>query len=122
MNVKCEKLDNAIKEFLNNMKNSKNILFDKDYVKVKKEIFDSMNIVIKETNNFMKVLEKVKHIFVEVDSYVKSYNFIQNENEGLKMVEKIKDTSKNLEKENNKLERFVHALLNNLKRIFKKYY
>ena len=84
MNIKHDKLDNAISEFNSNMKDSKNVLFDKDYVKVKKETFDSMNNVIKETSNLMKVQEKVEHIFKEVDSHVKSYNSIQKENTGLK--------------------------------------
>ena len=51
MNVKHDRLDNAIEEFNNSMKDSKNVLFDKDYVKVKKESFDSMNRIVEETNN-----------------------------------------------------------------------
>ena len=121
MNIKHDKLDNAISEFNSNMKDSKNVLFDKDYVKVKKETFDSMNNVIKETSNLMKVQEKVEHIFKEVDSHVKSYNSIQKENTGLKKeVENLKNKNEELKKENNLLMQFINNLIDNLKKIFRK--
>ena len=44
-----DRLDNAIVVFNNNMKDSKNVLFDKDYVKVKKEAVNSMNRIEEET-------------------------------------------------------------------------
>ena len=42
-------LDKAINDLNEKMKTTKNTIFDKEYVKVKKETFDSMNKVIKET-------------------------------------------------------------------------
>lgn len=44
-----KKLDNAINNFESKMQTTKNILFDKEYVKVKKDAFDSMNKVIMES-------------------------------------------------------------------------
>lgn len=121
LNTKHDRLDNAILDFNNNMKDSKNVLFDKDYVKVKKETFDSMNKVIDETNNLMKVQEKVEHIFNVVDSQVKSYNAIQKENSKLKNeIKNLEDKNNKLQYENNKLVYFITNLLEKLKKIFRK--
>lgn len=121
MNVKHEILDNAILEFNTNMKDSKNVLFDKDYVKVKKETFDSMNRILEETNSLMKVQEKVEHIFKEVDSHVKSYNSLKKENDLLKKeVKNLDEKNKSLQKENNIMKNFIYDLLEKLKKIFRK--
>ncbi len=45
LNVKNDRLDKAVNDFEDKMKSTKNILFDKEYVKVKRETFDSMNNV-----------------------------------------------------------------------------
>lgn len=50
VNTLNKKLDNAINDFETKMKTTKNILFDKEYVKVKKDTFDSMNNVIMFSN------------------------------------------------------------------------
>lgn len=121
MNVKHERLDNAILEFNTNMKDSKNVLFDKDYVKVKKETFDSMSRVLEETNSLIKVQEKVEHIFKEVDSHVKSYNSLKKENDLLnKEVKNLDEKNKSLQKENNLMKNFIYDLLEKLKKIFRK--
>ena len=121
MNVKHDRLDNAILEFNTNMKDSKNVLFDKDYVKVKKETFDSMNRVLEETNSLIKVQEKVEHIFKEVDSHVKSYNSLKKENDLLnKEVKNLDEKNKSLQKENNLMKNFIYDLLEKLKKIFRK--
>ena len=46
LNIKNDRLDKAVNDFEDKMKSTKNILFDKEYVKVKRETFDSMNNVI----------------------------------------------------------------------------
>ena len=121
LNVKHDRLDNAIEEFNTNMKDSKNVLFDKDYVKVKKETFESMNNVIKETNSLMKVQEKVEQVFKEVDSQVKSYNTLRRENDYLNVeVKSLKEKNKSLEKENNLMKNFIYELLEKLKKVFRK--
>lgn len=121
MNVKHDRLDNVIEQFNANMKDSKNVLFDKDYVKVKKETFESMNDVIKETNNLMKAQEKVEQVFREVDSYVKSYNTLKRENDRLNVeVDNLEEKNKSLEKENNIMKNFIYELLEKLKKIFRK--
>ena len=46
LNMRNENFDNAMNEFEQKMKSSKNAIFDKEYVKVKKETFESMNKVV----------------------------------------------------------------------------
>ena len=53
VNTLNRKLDNAINDFENKMETTRNILFDKEYVKVKKDTFDSMNKVIVESQQIM---------------------------------------------------------------------
>ena len=42
-------------KFEDGMKNSKSVLFDKEYVKIKKDTFNDINNVIKETKKIMEV-------------------------------------------------------------------
>lgn len=121
LNVRHDRLDNAILEFNNNMKDSKSVLFDKDYVKVKKETFESMNNIIEETNGLIKVQEKVEQVFYEIDSQVKSYNTLKKENTKLKNeVKNLEDKNDKLQSENNKLITFITNLLERLKKVFRK--
>ena len=55
--MKTERLENAITNLNNNMKSNKATLFDKDYVKIKKETFNNMNIVINESKKVMEMQE-----------------------------------------------------------------
>ena len=49
LNVRNDRLDKAINEFEENMKTTKSTLIGKDYVKIKKDTFDSMNNVNAES-------------------------------------------------------------------------
>ena len=62
-----KKLDNAINNFESKMQTTKNILFDKEYVKVKKDTFDSMNKVITESKKIMEFQPKLDELFAEVN-------------------------------------------------------
>ena len=121
LNVRHDRLDNAIEKFNNNMKDSKSVLFDKEYIKVKKETFDSMNNIIEETNSLMKIQEKVEQVFYEIDSRVKTYNTLKKENTKLKNeVKNLEDKNDKLQSENNKLITFITNLLERLKKVFRK--
>lgn len=121
LNVRHDRLDNAIEKFNNNMKDSKSVLFDKEYVKVKKETFDSLNSIVDETNSLMKVQEKVEQVFYEIDSQVKTYNTLKKENTKLKNeVKNLEDKNDKLQSENNKLITFITNLLERLKKVFRK--
>ena len=49
---KNEKLTKSMEELESKMSSNKETIFDKDYVKVKKDTFDSMNKVIEQTKKF----------------------------------------------------------------------
>lgn len=43
-----------------------------------------MNKIIEETDNLMKVQEKIEQVFKEVDEQVNSYKSLENDNSKLK--------------------------------------
>lgn len=55
LNVRNERLENAMTYLEEQMKSNKDVMFDKEYVKVKKETFDTMNHVFKETKKVMEI-------------------------------------------------------------------
>lgn len=63
LNVRNEKFDSAMNELEENMKSNKNTIFDKEYVKVKRETFDSMNKVIDESKKVREIQPKLQTIF-----------------------------------------------------------
>lgn len=71
------------------MKSNKNVLFDKEYVKIKKDTFDTMNKVIDDATNVMNLQPKLEKVYKEVDSYTRSYQFIKRENDLYKKKLKI---------------------------------
>lgn len=112
LNVKNDRLDKAVNDFEDKMKSTKNILFDKEYVKVKRETFDSMNNVIKESKKVMEMQPKLQTIFNEVDSYTNSYKSLEKENQ------KYKKEITKLEKDNQYLERENKSIIARLNYIF----
>ena len=42
LNNKTQRLSNSVKDLQDKMKSNKNVLFDKEYVKIKKDTFDTM--------------------------------------------------------------------------------
>ena len=53
-------LDNAMNDFEEKMKTTKNVPFDKKHVLVEKETFDSMHNIIKETKKTMEFQPKIE--------------------------------------------------------------
>ncbi len=112
LNVRNEKFDNAMSEFEENMKSNKNAIFDKEYVKVKRETFDSMNKVIDESKKVREIQPKLQTIFNEVESYDNSYKSLEKQNK--KYAKKINI----LEKENKALREENSSLIYRLNYIF----
>ena len=77
-------LDKAINDLNEKMKTTKNTIFDKEYVKVKRETFDSMNKVIKETKKVVEFQPKIEQLFNEVNNFTKSHQTLEKENSNLK--------------------------------------
>ena len=114
-------LDNAMNDFEEKMKTTKNTLIDKDYVKVRKDIFDSMQNVIKETKKVMEFQPKIEQLFNEVNTFSKSHQTLEKEKNNLKREVKVLITmNQNLTKENNHLKVYLKTILEAIKHFFRK--
>ena len=113
-------LDNAMSDFEEKMKTTKNTLIDKDYVKVRKDTFDSMNNVIKETKKVMEFQPKMDQLFNEVNTFSKSHQTLEKENKNLEReVKALTTRNQNLTKENNNLKDYLKAILEAVKHFFR---
>ena len=114
-------LDNVMNDFEEKMKTTKNTLIDKDYVKVRKDTFDSMQNVIKETKKVMEFQPKIEQLFNEVNTFSKSHQTLEKENNNLKReVKALTTRNQNLTKENNHLKDYLKAILEAIKHFFRK--
>ena len=117
---KNEKLNKSMEELEQKMESNKETIFDKEYVKIKKDTFDSMNKVIEQTKKVMELQPKIQSVYNEVDEYAKSYKYLEKENENIqKEVKYLKSRNQKLEEENNDLIYFIKAILKAIKRFFR---
>ena len=113
-------LDNAMNEFEDKMKTTKNVPFDKKHVLVEKDTFDSMSKVIKETKNAMEFQPKVEELFNEIDTFTKSHRTLEKENNNLqKEVKSLKTRNQNLTKENKQLRDYITIIFEAIKRFLR---
>ena len=120
LNVRNERLENAMTNLEEQMKSNKDVVFDKEYVKVKKETFDTMNHVFKETKKVMEIQPKLQQVFDEVDSYSQNYLSVQKENKRIKKeVENLKNKNKKLQEENKNLISYIKSILKAIKCFFR---
>lgn len=113
-------LDSAMNDFEEKMKTTKNTLINKEYVKVKKDTFDSMNNVIKETKKVMEFQPKMEQLFNEVNTFTKSHLTLEKENNNLQReVKALTTRNQNLTKENNNLKDYLKAILKAIKHFFR---
>ena len=116
-----KKIDNAINNFESKMQTTKNILFAKEYVKVKKDTFDSMNKVITESKKIMEFQPKLDDLFSEVNEFTKSHKSLETENKKLqKEVKSLITRNGSLSEENSKLKNYIDIILMAIKRFFRK--
>ena len=114
------KIDEAMKEFNEKQKTTKNIPFNKTHVLVEKETFDSMNKVIKEIKKAIEIEPKIKNLFNEVDSFTKSHQSLEKENQNMKReIKALTTRNQNLTKENNTLKSYIKAILEAIKHFFR---
>lgn len=114
-------LDKAINDLNEKMKTTKNTIFDKEYVKIKKETFDSMNKVIKETKKVVEFQPKIEQLFIEVNTFTKSHQTLEKENSNLKReVKSLVTRNQNLTAENNKLKNYIDVIFGAIKKFFRK--
>ena len=114
-------LDNVMNDFEEKMKTTKNTLIDKSYVKVRKDTFESMQNVIKETKKVMEFQPKIGQLFNEVNTFSKSHQTLEKENNNLKReVKALITRNQNLTKENNHLKDYLKSILDVIKHFFRK--
>ena len=115
LNVKNDRFDKAMSDFKEKMKTTKQtFIVDKDFVKVRKDTFDSMNNVINESKKVMELQPKLQTIFNEVDSYANSYKSLEKE------ISKLEYENQNLEQENRSLIYRLNELFQLLKKFLRK--
>lgn len=113
-------LDNAMNDFEEKMKTTKNSFIDKDYVKVKKETFESMNKVIDETRKAIQFQPKINELFNEVQTFTKSHQTLEKENKSMeKEISKLKSRNQELVEENNSLKSILNYILDKVKEFFR---
>ena len=113
LNIRNDRLDKAMNDFEEKMKTTKQtLIIDKDFVKVKKDTFESMNNVIEETKKIKELQPKLENIFNEVDSYTTSYKTLEKENQ------KYKNEINNLENENKEIKEENRILIYRLNELF----
>ena len=122
LNVRNDRIDKAMADFEEKMKTTKQtLIIDKNFVKVKKDTFDSMNNVISEFKKVMELQPKLQTIFNEVDSYANSYKSLEKENQKYKKeISKLEYENQNLEQENRSLMYRLNELFQLLKKFLRK--
>ena len=117
---KNEKLNKSMEELETKMGSNKETIFDKEYVKIKKDTFNSMNKVIEQTKKVMEIQPKIQKVYNEVDEYSKSYKYLEKENENIqKEIKYLRIKNQKLEQENNNLVSYIRAVLKAIKHFFK---
>ena len=122
LNVKNDRFDKAMNDFEEKMKTTKQtLIIDKEFVKVKKDTFESMNNVINESKKVMELQPKLQTIFNEVDNYANSYKSLEKENQKYKKeISKLEYENQNLEQENRSLIYRLNELFQLLKKFLRK--
>lgn len=120
VNTINKSLDNAMNEFEEKMKTTKSTIIDKDYVRVRKDTFDSMKNVIKETKKAVEFQPKINQLFNEINTYTQSHQTLEKEKKNLQReVKALTTRNQNLTKENNNLKIYLKAILKAIKRFFR---
>ena len=121
LNNKTQRLSNSVKNLQDKMKSNKNVLFDKEYVKIKKDTFDTMNKVIDDATNVMNLQPKLEKVYKEVDSYTRSYQSIKRENDLYKNeIKNLELNNEELYEKNRKLTNQINSILKAIKKFFRK--
>lgn len=120
LDIRNERLETAIGDLYNKMKTNKETLFDKEYVKIKKDTFVSMNKVISESKKIMEIQPALKKVYNEVDTYTQSYQYLQKENDNIKKeIKYLHNINEKLNQENKKLISYLKAIFKAIKLFFR---
>ena len=121
LNNKTQRLSESVKDLQDKMKSNKNVLFDKEYVKIKKDTFDTMNKVIDDATNVMNLQPKLEKVYKEVDSYTKSYQTLKRENTLYENeIKNLELNNDKLYEKNKELTNRINSILTAIKKFFRK--
>ena len=105
----------------NKMKSSKELITNKEYVKVKKDTFDSMNKVIDKSKEIINKSPILDNLIETAKEFVNDYKTLEREKKQLtKKVNNLQCENRKLKKENHRLENYIYNLLQGFKKWFTK--
>lgn len=121
LNVCNTKLENEMIILKENLDQAKEIKFDKEFIKVKKETIDNIGKVVKESQKVLELQPKLQKVFTEVSNYTKSYEKIKKENHSItKELNSLKEKNKKLKEENRTLSEFITKMIHMIKSFFRR--
>lgn len=90
-------------------------------IKEKLDIDETLDKKIKNILKFLNIKEKIQKVYNEVDTYTKSYKYLEKENENIqKEVKYLKIRNQKLEQENDRLISYIKAILKSIKDFFRR--
>lgn len=114
-------LENAITDLEKNMESNKSILFDKDYIRVSKETFESMNNVVKISKKLNELQPKLETTIKKAEVYVNNYESLQSKNYSLNNeISNLEKKNNELKEENMNLKHYLEFIIDIVKEFFKK--
>lgn len=120
MNKQNIALQKSVDTLEEDMKSSKETIVG-DYIKIKKETYDSMKAVVKETKNSLEKVPQMEYLITEMSNHIRDYTDLDKKNFGMKKeITHLKDKNQELEEENTLLKQIIKDILKNLKKIFRK--
>lgn len=120
MNKQNILLQKSVDKLEEDMESSKETIVG-DYIKIKKETYNSMKEVVKETKNSLEKVPQMEYLITEMSDHIKTYDDLDKKNFGMKKeIEQLKNKNQELEEENNFLKHIIKSVLKNLKKVFKK--
>ncbi len=120
LNKKTQRFNESVKDLEDKIQTNKNVLFDKEYVKIKKDTFDSINKVIDDASKVMDLQPKLEKFYNEVDSYTKSYQSLYTQNIRYKnQIEDLECENFNLFVENKELKQRIKEIFMTVKKFFR---
>ena len=121
LNNRTQRLNDSVKDLQDKMQTNKNVLFDKEYVKIKKDTFESMDKVINDATKVMDLQPKLEKVYNEIDSYTKSYQSLKKENNSYKReIEVLEYKNDKLYIENKDLKTCINVIFKAIKKFFRK--
>lgn len=120
MNKQNIALQKSVDKLEEDMKSSKETIVG-DYIKIKKETYNSMKAVVKETKNSLEKVPQMEYLITEMSNHIKTYTNLDKKNFDMKKdIDNLKDKNQELEDENTLLKQIIKDILKNLKKIFRK--